>query len=111
MDDRRDLGYEGSGCLLSVEKAAALLRVGVGDLAVELGRGTLPTVLLDGIPHLDGDALWRELNPQAEHMPRHLIDTGWEPPARATTVGACSMPAKETRSTGPTSSPERFSPG
>ena len=46
-----DLCNEGSA-RLSVEAAAAPLRVSVADLAVELGRGGLPVGLMDGAPHL-----------------------------------------------------------
>lgn len=110
MDERRDLGIEGSACLLRIEAAAALLRVDVADLAAELSRGTLPTGLVDGVPHLDGNAVWRYLDPQAQRMPRHLIAAVRKPArGRGATVGACPTPRSEHWSTEPSRSPEGFS--
>ena len=98
-------------CFLRIEQAAALLRVDVADLAVELGRGSLSTRLVDGVPHIDGDAIWRQLDPRAPHMPRHLIDAVWETArAGATTVVECPTTPRETWSPEPRKSLARCSP-
>jgi hypothetical protein len=48
MDGREVRVTEDLACLLRVEEAAAVLRIGVADLEAELERGALPTGPVDG---------------------------------------------------------------
>lgn len=97
---------------LTIEEAAALLRVDRAAVASGLARGgNLPAVNYQGVVLVDGDALWTRLDPEATLLPPRLFEAvRANVPQHAATVTGCTSPGSHTRSKTPRSSLERSSP-
>ena len=112
MDDRpREVSHPGAA-FLTIEEAAALLRVDRAALASRLAPGEELQTLTDEVVMLvDGNALWAQLDPEATRLPPRLIEAvRANMPRPAATVTGCQPPGSQTLSKRPRSSPERSSP-
>lgn len=112
MDERPPIVSNRAAAFLTIEEAAALLRVDRAAVASRLARDReLPVVTDQGIVLVDGDALWTRLDPEATLLPPRLIEAvRANMPQPAATVTGCTPPGSQTRSKRPRSSLERSSP-
>ena len=106
MDERPPI--VSNRAFLTIEEAAALLRVDRAALASRLARGgEVPTLTEEATAPVDGDALWACLDPEATRLPPRLIEAvRADMPQPAATVTGCTPPGGQTRSKRPRSSPE-----
>ena len=58
---------------LTADEVACLLAVQLADVLAGLTVGDLPLAIKGGVEYVDGDALWRRLDPNALGLPHGLL--------------------------------------
>ena len=69
--------------LISTVEIAALLRVSQDDVAAWLASGALDAVSREGSVFVNGEALWAQLDPEAEGLPPNLVKSARRIAARS----------------------------